>query len=254
MGLDVYAGTITRYYARTWKTISQQSAESMGIGYQVIRPNETDNSDTPSTEEIQAHVSQWVQAVASSLSSSNGFDCPVWEENGDKDYFTHKPDWLAFEVLQLFGACLHYGLPFPEVVSKGWDCSKDETLQHAFADEGFNWSLYSSAEWWLPFDECFLFRGSAPNGANIVFSTTALLLAELDVINRKSWQADEETILSWIESEGYPADGYFENGEYIKTGEHTEYSAESLAKFAFAILYKAALYSKEHRVPIILDY
>ena len=30
MGLDIYAGTLTRYYTNNWKTVAQQFAELMG--------------------------------------------------------------------------------------------------------------------------------------------------------------------------------------------------------------------------------
>ena len=30
MGLDIYAGTLTRYYAHNWKTVVQQWAEENG--------------------------------------------------------------------------------------------------------------------------------------------------------------------------------------------------------------------------------
>lgn len=37
MGLDIYAGTLTRYYAQNWKTVSQQFAETNGMNFQTIR-------------------------------------------------------------------------------------------------------------------------------------------------------------------------------------------------------------------------
>ena len=38
MGLDIYAGTLTRYYSHNWKTITQQLAEENGWGFQKITP------------------------------------------------------------------------------------------------------------------------------------------------------------------------------------------------------------------------
>ena len=32
MGLDIYAGTLTRYYSHNWKTVVQQWAEENEIG------------------------------------------------------------------------------------------------------------------------------------------------------------------------------------------------------------------------------
>lgn len=36
MGLDVYSGTLTRYYTHHWKTKAQQYAESHGLKFQTI--------------------------------------------------------------------------------------------------------------------------------------------------------------------------------------------------------------------------
>ncbi len=37
MGLDIYAGTLTRYYSHNWKTVVQQWAEENGWGFKKSR-------------------------------------------------------------------------------------------------------------------------------------------------------------------------------------------------------------------------
>ena len=32
MGLDIYAGTLTRYYSHNWKTVVQQRSEERRVG------------------------------------------------------------------------------------------------------------------------------------------------------------------------------------------------------------------------------
>ena len=39
MGLDIYAGTLTRYYSHNWKTIVQQWAEENGYTFNRIMTN-----------------------------------------------------------------------------------------------------------------------------------------------------------------------------------------------------------------------
>lgn len=39
MGLDIYAGTLTRYYSHNWKTVVQQWAEKNGYTFNRITPN-----------------------------------------------------------------------------------------------------------------------------------------------------------------------------------------------------------------------
>ena len=58
MGLDIYAGTLTRYYSHNWKTVVQQWAEENGWGFQTITPDgeATDNEEEMSPAEVQAVV------------------------------------------------------------------------------------------------------------------------------------------------------------------------------------------------------
>ena len=255
MGLDIYTGTVTRYYARNWKTVAQQTAEKLGFGYQVFRPNENAEEQETDVNAIQETVTDWCKGISEQISAAYELNCEPWEENNEKDYYTNKPDWLAFECLLLFAACLIYDAPFPETVKKGEDLFQNELVKRAMNDSDLcNWSLFSDTEWWLPYNDYFVIKGRVPNGTQIIISTTASLLAELQGINSRTWQADKQTILSWLESEGYPSDGYVKDGRYTSTGENTEYNAESLAKFAFAVLFKSVLFSLENRVPIILDY
>ena len=87
-----------------------------------------------------------------------------------------------------------------------------------------------------------------------MLGTVDTLLAELEKINSLGWNTGEETILHWSNSEGYPVDGQMENGQLSPIQEHTEYHTESLAKFAFSLLWQAARFAIEHRVPVIMDY
>ena len=47
MGLDIYAGTLTRYYSHNWKTVVQQWAEENGYSFNRITPDgePADNED-----------------------------------------------------------------------------------------------------------------------------------------------------------------------------------------------------------------
>ena len=49
MGLDIYAGTLTRYYSHNWKTVVQQWAEENGYTFNRITPDgePADNEEEP---------------------------------------------------------------------------------------------------------------------------------------------------------------------------------------------------------------
>ena len=50
MGLDIYSGTLTRYYSRNWKTSVQQWGEKYGMEVNIIRPPEQNVEIAPAEE------------------------------------------------------------------------------------------------------------------------------------------------------------------------------------------------------------
>lgn len=252
MGLDLYAGTLTRYYAKNWKTSTQQWAEANGFGYQKIETNEN-NHEALSSKEIQNIVSHWRDSVLNAIAPSVG-ECQPWEENNEAEYFTVKPDWPAYGALILYAAAKVYGEPYPATVSKGWNYEEEPLIQRARTDEQLGWSLFKGAEWWLPLEHPLMLVGETPVGDRIPMASSGALLLELLRINELGWKADEDTVLGWEKTEGYPADGTAENGQLSGITEHTTYSTVSLARYAYSQFWQAAKFSLEHKVPLLLDY
>ena len=86
-------------------------------------------------------------------------------------------------------------------------------------------------------------------------ATSSLLLEELKVYNSFDWKADRNTIISWSKTEGYPTDIEYTNKTVVtEIHEYSTYNTESLAKFAFSILWQAAEFSLEHGVVIVYDF
>ena len=88
-----------------------------------------------------------------------------------------------------------------------------------------------------------------------MIATTAGLRRELERLNQMAWQADEDTVFRWEQTEGYPTDGTVGADGVITMGaEHIQYSTQSLAKYAFSLFYQALKFAEENQVPILLDY
>lgn len=246
MGLDIYAGTLTRYYAHNWKSVVQQWAEANGYEFNRITPNsaEGEQEEELSHEEILRVVTDWSGQLIAAMSQNYGKKFEAWNEDHDTTpYYTDKPDWDAFMALVLYTCCKIYNESVPETVENNFDASAFSVLGRAANDDNVNLSLLKEAVWWVPIDESFYAAGPLPNGVNSVIGTVKALEAELMIINGFEWEADEETILSWCKTEGY-------NTEKSEAGNNTV----SLAKFAFSILWQAVKFAKEHNVPIVLDF
>ncbi|MBR1750937.1 MAG: hypothetical protein IJ740_08695 [Ruminococcus sp.] len=67
MGLDIYAGTMTRYYSQNWKSTVQQWGEEHGMQVNIVRPEEQ-NAELATPEEILEGVTGWRDRLIAALS------------------------------------------------------------------------------------------------------------------------------------------------------------------------------------------
>lgn len=250
MGLDIYAGTLTRYYTHNWKTVTQVFAEANGMVFQTIRQQQEENI---SVEELKGIVTQWKDAIIKGLGLSPE---PLWNEDYDiTPYYTDKPDWDALNALLLYIAAKYMGKEVPKTVEKNFDVYNHPIVKEFIESKNFMASLFDGNGWWLPIDQNIIFNYVLPNNQKSPLSTSSLLLEELKYYNSFGWNADRETILLWNSTEGYPTDATYskETGlSEISTNEI--YETESLAKFAFSILWQAAEFSIKHGVVIVFDF
>ncbi|MBS4916081.1 MAG: hypothetical protein KHZ93_00685 [Clostridiales bacterium] len=259
MGLDVYAGTLTRYYSHNWKTTVQQWAEENGYAFQKITPDGQNAADEEelSTAEVQEMVENWRDQILAAISRPEQSPYVSWPEDNERPYYTDKPDWDAFGAMLLVAACHTYGEPVPPTVEKNWNFMEHFSIDRLAQDQERIRSLFRGATWWIPLSDSFLFQGPLPNGNQAMIGTVGGLQKELVKLNQLVWQADEDTILCWTKTEGYPVDGAVgPNGQFSKADipEHTQYDTESLAKFAFSMFWQAMCFAKEQQVPVLLDY
>lgn len=258
MGLDIYAGTLTRYYANNWKTVVQQWAEENGYQFKRVNEEGEEISDDGelSPEETQEEVQGWRDDFLAVLEKIGQKTYTPWLEDNETPYFTDKLDWLAFGAMLLVAACHSYEEPVPKTILHSWDFTEHPLIERLSQDEERKWSLLRNVTRWVPLPDCFMIAVPLPNGERATIGTVAGLRKELERLNAMAWQADEETIYSWCETEGYPADGEpVQDGIRVKSiiPENTEYDTQSLAKFCYSIFYRALKFAEENQVSIVMD-
>lgn len=251
MGLDIYAGPMSRYFAFTWQTINEQLAPSMGIDVTVIRPP---GFDPPSPHEAHEQVIAWQAALGDGFGQS-----VAWPDLVDGPYDTDKPDWVGYHAVRLLALKEEFpDLALPTRVPHPWD---DRWLERQPLERRMG-EVYAGrtsgvrrllgrgapsaaprfkslhlAEMWLPIDSTAVFNTITPYGEQLRMSTVRALRNELEGLNAATYKADTATIERW-RAEGWP-DG-------------TEF--EPIARYALAIMVSLARFADEHKVPIILDY
>jgi hypothetical protein len=236
MALDVYVGSLTRYYAGEWENIAEKTARERGAPYQIVRPGGSgDRSRDP--ERIQPAVLAWRVALSDSLGGN--ISGPLdWDETLEAPYFTGRPGWDGFGSLVLWAAYAeHPALPRPASLPEEWD--NDPALVRSTA-EGFR-SRYShlvrNVELWLPSPFEFTFEGEDVDGRRVVVGSTVPLRRQLDDLNASTWKAAATTVAEW--GRAPLAD---------------DAPLELSARYAFAVLRDLVQRAVEHNVPMKLDY
>ena len=236
MGLDVYVGSLTRYYARDWETVIQRHARETGMALEVVRANDPEDIVTDQ-ETIRAAVCEWRDRLSAGL--GNNIDEPLkWDESAESPYFTDKPAWDCYLSLLVWAAYLeHPDLVRPTGCVADW--SNDEAYRRSSAEDFPTQypALLRDTEIWLPANFQFTFAATDLAGNEVNFGSVLALRDELAQINARSWHADEATLTAWR-----------------RQGADHLAPLEISARFAFSIFYDLANAAADHRLVMKLDY
>src|SRR5689334_5222627 len=89
VGLDIYVGSLTRYYAGDWELVAQKVAREMGAPLTVIRKHDPEDA-IRDPEQIRPAVLAWRQGLSQALQET--LTAPLdWDESPEAPYFTDKP-------------------------------------------------------------------------------------------------------------------------------------------------------------------
>jgi hypothetical protein len=236
MALDVYVGSLARYYAGEWENVAEKAARERGVQYQIGRPGgSTDRLKDP--QRIPPAVLAWRSALSDSLGSKLALPLD-WDEALEVPYFTGRPGWDGFGSLVLWAAYAeHPALRRPATLAEEWD--NDPALMRSNV-AGFR-SRYShlvrNVELWLPSPFEFTFEGEDIDGRRVVVGSTTTLRRQLEDLNAATWKADANAVAGW-------------GREPLAA----EAPLELCARHAFAVLLDLARRAVEHKLPMKLDY
>jgi hypothetical protein len=235
MGLDVYVGSLTRYYTRDWKTVVQRYGEQQGIPVQVVRP-QGQNQAPPDRDTVLQIVESWREGLAVGLSEHFG-RFASWDESEETPYFTDKPAWDGYACLLLLAAYdEHPEFNRPKQSTSEWD---QDPAWRASVDGKFRSQYLSilTPEFWLPWDFNAVFQASDPGGREVCFGSTGGLLRQLRDLNGRTFRLDDRGIAEAL-AQGCEYGGPF----------------EPAARFGLAIFLRLAQSAVLHTLPMKLDY
>lgn len=236
MALDIYVGSLTRYYLNDWESVAARTFRDKGIPYQVIKPQpEPDDAVTDPTV-VKEAVLGWRSSLEAGLRQHLGSGL-TWNEEADTPYFTDRPSWYGYAGLLLLAA--HAELPEfprPEKATSEWD--KDAAYQAAAApDFKSRFSSLYDVVIWLPCSFAFKFKSEDVAGTKVWFGSSVTLLDQLRHLNDETYRASSNDLTKWT-FEGVEKDSSFDRS----------------ARFGLAMFLHFAQLSVENKLPMKLDF
>lgn len=208
MGLDLYAGPVSRYLAGDWSTIVQQAGDAAGTPVMVLRADSSGHIDFSQLDALtepqpKIDVAQVVQDVArwrSEIIRSLGLN-EAWDEDVTGEFYTDKPGWEGYGAVMLLAAYDEQPSLVPgSKIRRLLGSSTVPTVEPAqFQDAPAFKAAYGSparyptllrgAEWCLPVrGGPPLFAAPLPNGKQVTMGHVDRLLGELNELNERTFQ------------------------------------------------------------------
>ena len=221
MGLDVYVGSLTRYYVEGPADVVERIARHQDIAV----------SDGQDAEEvIRAAVLRWREGLSRWL--GDRLDGPLdWDESAPAPCFTDKPGWDGYGGTLLLAAHdEHPELPPPARVSADWP--DDPAYQAASAPgAGSRYRQLLTPELWLPCRFAFTVRTQDLTGEEVELGSSVALLDQLRLLSTRH------------HLDGRPPDPSADG-----------HSLSAAAGSGLAVLLRLAERSVSHQVPMKLDF
>jgi hypothetical protein len=245
VGLDIYAGPVSRYVAGDWKTIVQQAGEAAGTPVIVMRHNEPSDRVTD-VNEVAKVIATWRQGLIRSLGLNE-----EWDEDVAGEYYTDKPDWDGYGAVVLMAAYdeqpslapgskvrrLLGSSVVPAVAPRQY--SEAQAFKAAAPSPMRYPTILTGAQWCLPLvGGPTVFRAPSPNGTPLTMGHVSRLAEELALLNQRTLRLSAADMES-ARRVGPPKPGS---------------SVDATAPFGFSVLTAVADFAAAHRVAWIMDY
>ena len=221
MGLDVYVGSLTRYYTEGPSDVVERIARHQGVPF-------GDGQDAE--EVVRAAVVAWRDGLTRWL--GDRLPQPLgWDESGPADCFTDKPGWDGYGGTLLLAAHdEHPELPPPATVSADWP--DDLAYQAASAQgAGSRYQQLLTPELWLPCRFEFTVRVQDLTGEDVVVGSSITLLDQLELLRAR------------YDLDGQPTEVLGDS-----------HSLSAAAGTGLGVLLHLAERSVRHRLPMKLDF
>jgi len=236
VGLDIYAGPVSRYAGAGWQTIVQQAGAAAGMPVITVRPGE-------SLSEVQP-VERWKAAIMRQLGVNED-----WDDRPNGEYYTDKPGWEGYGAVVLLAAYDEHPELAPGAKVKRLFGSRavgavapdqfgEAEAYKAAVESPVRYPTLLRAEWCLPISGGpALFAAPTPTGKQVTMGHVDRLMGELTLLNERTLK------LSPADMEAARQAGPTDPG-----------SLEGMVRFGLSVVMPTAEFAAKNRVAWIMDY
>jgi hypothetical protein len=230
MLIELYVGTLTRYYSEQWENSrTRQGARSPFTG-----PSNPNSVTDP--VELQGIVTDWREKASDKLKEH--LPEPLyWREGMEPPYEVAELSFPGYGGAIMFAAYAVTGHePRPETFQKSWD--KDPAVEKLMKATENNaiWEVLNSTLW-LPCNFNFGIGMKDPAGQPIRCSSVDMMWNSLNRLNEATWRASPEKISEW---------------RNIKITEDMTFDRQ--AQFGFSVFFAMCRMAREKRLPMKLHF
>jgi hypothetical protein len=186
MAFDVYVGTFTRFYTRSWENTVQRQAKLDGVEYRMIYAG--GDTAPPTAGEVLEVINSWRDGMNSGL-APHGLGPILWSEDEAQPYLTDRPGWPGYSGLLLWAAYAQTPhLHPPYALPESW--ADDPAYQESMKDENLTrYAALLRSSLWLPGDFRFGFKFPGLTEGEVMIGCTQSLLDDLTELasNQPQW-------------------------------------------------------------------
>ncbi len=230
MNVELFAGTMTRYYSEQWQNAATRQGKRSPFG----------GKDTPHAVtdpvELQGIIAEWLEQASFKL--KDHLKEPLsWQEGMLAPHAVAELGFTGYGGLILLAAySSNAHLPRPLAAMKTWQ--NDPAVEASMKAEKKDavWEIVNCGIW-FPIEFAFGIGMKDPSGTPLRAGSIELLWRGLEYLNEVNWGADPDTIAAWRARE--PNDGD---------------SFETQTQFGFAVFHGLCQFARENRLPMKLHY
>ncbi len=234
MGIDLYVGTLTRYYTRRWETAQQQAIAAMGgPPMNVVSPHGAFPMKGLSYGEAHRVIQDWRMGMGRAM-RKQGVEFGGWKEDVAQPHATASLTREGYGALMLWAAYQEAPELMPRQITPE-DWAADPAYEHVSGPGARFASLYD-AQAWVPVALAEPLLMPMPGGEQRVVASVGGLDRALRDLNACTWKVVDTDREAW----------------FNEAAQCTRF--EAAARVTFDCFRRQVDFAMKHVLPVMMDW